>query len=510
MAGEAPEQRRRRQESSLSTPSSSSSSLSRMLLSSSTSPFRCVATRAPFPRFVLLLLLLHLLASPTPPLAEAKRRRSSKRSDDDDETTPAPAGPTHLTAWERGLAGTQLSYKTLLQEARLYHSDTSTRRLAAGAGDERFAPTITLGYVTPWNALGYELAERFAPKFTHIAPVWYQVRKSASSVGLELAGAHDTDLAWARRVQQGGKQDDSNNITTRTRIVPRFILEGFEGKEAAGKFLASDALKQRCVDLIVRECVGKGWDGAVFEGFAGWSYSGSLQDPHTRKLALDFIQHLAGTLAATTTTNNNNNDDNIGPNELILAVPPPGAPHFTRVDFMRLAPHVAAFSLMTYDYSHPGRPGPCAPLPWVRHCLEELLDTPAGRPHTKKKRHASSGWDVNVGIAHTSGQVHEFASKLLLGLNFYGNDFQLIPQGGGPIVGGQFLDNLSQARPKLVWDLESQEHYFDYASSDGSTHRMYYPTAHSIEVRLDEVRARGIGIAIWELGQGLEHFMDLL
>jgi chitinase domain-containing protein 1 len=33
----------------------------------------------------------------------------------------------------------------------------------------------TLGYVTPWNSKGYDMAKLFSRKFTYISPVWLQV-----------------------------------------------------------------------------------------------------------------------------------------------------------------------------------------------------------------------------------------------------------------------------------------------------------------------------------------------
>jgi chitinase domain-containing protein 1 len=54
---------------------------------------------------------------------------------------------------------------------------------------------------------------------------------------------------------------------------------------------------------------------------------------------------------------------------------------------------------MTYDFSGPNQPGPNAPASWVKKCLQNLPKSKGGA-----------------------------ASNVLLGLNFYGNDF-ILPQG---------------------------------------------------------------------------------
>ena len=104
---------------------------------------------------------------------------------------------------------------------------------------------------------------------------------------------------------------------------------------------------------------------------------------------------------------------------------------FDSQHFDGLVDDVDYFSLMTYDYSNPQRPGPNAPLKWMETCVENLDPDSLNR------------------------------QKILLGLNFYGNDYSI--SGGGPILGTQFIDILhKQSGIKFQLDDESMEHFFEY------------------------------------------------
>lgn len=88
---------------------------------------------------------------------------------------------------------------------------------------------------------------------------------------------------------------------------------------------------------------------------------------------------------------------------LIYVIPAPSSQDLKDHDFgpddlQKLGDVVDGFSLMTYDFSSSLSPGPNAPLIWIRSCLQILLGN-------------NDNYDANL------------ASKIFLGINFYGNDF---------------------------------------------------------------------------------------
>jgi chitinase domain-containing protein 1 len=150
-------------------------------------------------------------------------------------------------------------------------------------------------------------------------------------------------------------------------------------------------------------------------------------------------------------------------------------------DIAEIQNNVDLISVMTYDFSNVQRPGFSSPPSWSLQSMMTLVPR--------------------------DDSAEDLCKKLLLGLNFYGNDFKL-PSGGGPIVGSQYVDLLKQHKPKLVWEEEGLEHKFTY-SSGGSSHVVYFPTLKFISERLNSAERLTIGVAIWEIGQGLDYFFDL-
>merc|ERR1712045_555790 len=167
----------------------------------------------------------------------------------------------------------------------------------------------------------------------------------------------------------------------------------------------------------------------------------------------------------------------------VLVIPPPlyhegvkGMIDANDVD--RMADAVDFFSLMTYDYSNPQRPGPNSPISWVEKCVKSIDPDGSNR------------------------------AKILLGRNFYG--FAYTAEGGSHILGRDFVDRLKKVpkSAKLKWDEGDAEHFIEIRFKSGSKPKetLFYPTLSSIQARIDLAQRLGTGISIWEIGQGLDYF----
>ncbi|KAF8379676.1 hypothetical protein HHK36_029120 [Tetracentron sinense] len=366
---------------------------------------------------------------------------------------------TLFSIYERGLVRPNVNYQEILTENSKLSQNTSRRHYTYPI----------LAYITPWNSRGYELAKRFSSKLTHISPVWYDLKSEGTQLVLE--GRHNADMGWISELRRNGH----------ALVLPRIVLEAFPNE-----LFRKKKQRDKAIDLVITECKEMGYDGIVLESWSRWAAYGVLNDPDMRKTALQFIKLLGQALHSA--SSERNNEDGL---QLVYVIGPPHSENVQEHDFgpedlLSLSDAVDGFSLMTYDFSSPHNPGPSAPLKWIQSTLRLLLGT-------------------------TVNSARSLSHKIFIGINFYGNDFILSEGlGGGAITGREYLSLLEKHKPVLQWEKKSGEHFFLYSDDHHIKHAVFYPSLMSISMRLKEAHSWGAGISIWEIGQGLDYFFDLL
>lgn len=218
---------------------------------------------------------------------------------------------------DRGLVVTDIKAEDVVLEHRSYCS--------ARARERNFAGEV-LGYVTPWNSHGYDVAKVFGSKFTQISPVWLQLKRRGREM-FEITGLHDVDQGWMRAVKKHAKG---------VRIVPRLLFEDWTYDDFRSVLDSEDEIEELS-KTVVQVAKNQHFDGFVVE-----VWSQLLSQKHVGLIHM--LTHLAEALHQARLL-------------VILVIPPavtPGTDQlgmFTHKEFEQLAPILDGFSLMTYDYS---------------------------------------------------------------------------------------------------------------------------------------------------------------
>ncbi|KAJ3024601.1 UNVERIFIED_CONTAM: Chitinase domain-containing protein 1 [Siphonaria sp. JEL0065] len=339
-----------------------------------------------------------------------------------------------------------IDVKSILENNHVYDKDKA---------HEKAFTKPSLAYITPWNNRGYDIAKFFRGKFTLLSPVWYQIKPVRSLPGsYVLTGDHDVDMGWIKEVTQPVKRQDGSKL--KPKMVPRFMVTDLIREDLEGLIQKKEHYKS-VADIIIKECKKRKHDGFVLE----FMYSGYTPQ---------FIEYLSSKSKAVNL-------------EFILVIAPQHGDTilFDKPQFDLYKKLVDGFSLMTYDFSNPQTPGPNAPLGWVKDNILRL----------------------------SPEHVPEDRAKLLVGINLYGNDYS--SGNHDSVLGKRYLELLEEYSPDAIaWNSHSKEAVFKYIDGNGIFHQVWYPTIESIQKRVELFENLGTGISMWEIGQGLDYFYELL
>ncbi|CAI5444313.1 unnamed protein product [Caenorhabditis angaria] len=237
------------------------------------------------------------------------------------------------------------------------------------------------------------------------------------------------------------------------KIVPRIIFEGWNRQEMQKLLDSPRKCAQKLADFYNRN----EFDGAVIEIFLQ-----SLMTIQSLQAKVYIIEAMEDVSKVFKKSNL----------EVIYTVPAPldykNQPNqlIEPIEFEKMIGFSDYVQVMTYDYRSDTISG-VAPYNWVENNLNYLGN----------------------------------GENLLLGINFYGYEFT--KEGVDAIKGKRFLEALAEKSSKYTFDESVMEHKLVTSKST-----IYYPSLSSLELRINLAR-RG-GIAIWDYGQGLDYFIDLI
>lgn len=354
-----------------------------------------------------------------------------------------------LSVEERGLIKNDINSDEIVNNHAIYCNKCKKQKLF----DKK-----VLGYVTPWNSRGYDVAKVFANKIDLVSPVWLQIKRISRKT-YEFTGTHDIDINWINKMKKNSNQT--------CQLVPRILFEKLRMEDLHALFNDEEEIES-LAKMLIKKSIDFKFNGYVLEVYMQLHGYGK-----------NSINHLVSDLAKALHEQQKH---------LFLVIPPvimEKEKLFDKTDFDLLKDDVDGFSLMTYDhYSHSGSIGPNAPIDWIRENVEFFTNDPLYR------------------------------QKILMGLNFYGMKFVIDSKGKlishpEPILGKDFVKFIKNNEVNIKWDDKNKEHILICLKNNQKT-LIFYPSLSSLSNRIELARELGTGLSIWELGQGLDYFYDLI
>lgn len=324
--------------------------------------------------------------------------------------------------------------------------------------DEKNYDGITFAYVTPWNNHGYDVVKWAAKKFTHISPVWFNIKfiDNNNKISVEISGKHDIDREWMNDILLNNSD---------IKFIPRFLFDDFD-KKTYTAFLTNEKLQGIVINEIINFIKENNFDGAVLELW----YQIYGRAENIEKYLIEIVEFFALQLKEA-------NLISVLPLHPSLDSRLQNTQKISEDSLIRIGNSVDYINLMAYDYITDFNFFPISPIYWV---------------------------EANINLLRDFVPEH----KILLGLNWYGREFSLVNKHSKVILGKNFLDSIVNDDVQLFYDNFIKENQLVYLDEKKI---IYYPTIKSLNERIKLADNYKLGgVAIWDVGQGLDHFTTVL
>ena len=339
-------------------------------------------------------------------------------------------------------------------------SEIKNQLIKTNFDNEKKYPLKTLGYITPWNKEGYEYVEKYTKKFDIVSPTWFELKSDEldGEFQIILDGSNNIDSAYMKRI----KKNNPNLL-----ILPR-LHAGFNDQTFYKLWFQKSV--DQFIKVLERRIKYNKFDGYVFDCIYLW-FNENLLNQFTNQL-LPKMGKLMKKLNKT----------------LIMTI----VPYFpqnviNKETFKKIATYVDYFNIMTYDYGQYriSIDKFLSPISWIKDTINYYVDA-ADKDKT------------------------ELLKKILLGIPYYGYAYDGRNNNQeGSVTGKQFMNIFHQKEKnlKINYDKNQEEYHFD--TGDGKM--ISFPLNNFLNKRLELTKNLNLGgCGIWEIGNGLEEFLELL
>jgi chitinase domain-containing protein 1 len=219
--------------------------------------------------FLIISIFLSLLAEATLGPGD-KKKKPPKTPPTPNPTTTTNNQPAAAETPKTSVIARHLVHKDLKHVDEILHNHAQP--CVECATLKRFTGAV-LGYVTPWNAHGYDVSKEFSNKIEMNAPVWLQIKRVARHK-YELTGTHDIDRAWMEQVRVRKTNDDGV-----VRFVPRILFEKLRMEDVHALF-SDEGEKEALAKMLVSKASEFGFDGYVLEIYMQLGGQGKTEVNH--------------------------------------------------------------------------------------------------------------------------------------------------------------------------------------------------------------------------------------